>query len=179
MRANLIVLFLILTTTIQGLAQKDFDEQSDWSLKDRGYLGIGLGGLGFGSSSYGNYFTIGLSGQVGYMLTKDLSTGIGVEYQYTNYGSGNQSKGYSTYNGYPFVRYNIKDFFLQADYDYYSVPSISTNERKLINRFFLGIGYSSPTQNGGRFNFLVSYDFLYPNPYVLTSPLSTRFYFTF
>ncbi|HEY8934384.1 MAG TPA: hypothetical protein VIM65_04160 [Cyclobacteriaceae bacterium] len=178
MRANLIVLLLTLAT-FQALAQRDFDEGADWSLKDRGYLGIGLGGLGFGSSNYGNYFTVGLSGQVGYMLTKDLSTGIGAEYQYTNYGSGAQSKSYSTYTGYPFVRFNIKDFFLQTDYDYYSVPAINTNERKIINRFFIGIGYSSPTQNGGRFNFLVSYDLLYPNPYVLTSPLSTRFYFTF
>ena len=163
-----------------GFAQKDIDERSGWSLKERGYLGLGFGGLGLGRSSvYGNYFSIGVTPLAGYMLTKNLSSGLAFEYQYTSYSD--LKLKIHQYGWYPFVRYNIWDFFIQADYDWYSLQAdirSPEKDRVLHERFFVGAGYSS---RGGRsaFNILISYDLLYTNLSPFNSPLSVRAFMTF
>jgi hypothetical protein len=175
------LLLLVALTSAAAFGQKDVDESTGWSLKERAYLGLGFGGLGLGTNSvYGKYFSIGLTPMAGYMLTKDLSTGLAFEYQYTSY-SDLKIKVHQ-YGWYPFVRYNIKDFFIQADYDWYSIQQDITNQesdRIVLDRFFVGAGYSS--RGGGRaaVNFLVSYDLLYTNTSMFSSPVSIRIFMTF
>jgi hypothetical protein len=137
-------LLLFSLCAVSAYSQREVDENTSWSIKDRAYLGLGFGGLGFGSSStYGNYFSIGVSPQVGYMLTKNMSTGLGFEYQYTSYSDLDIRN--HMYGWYPYLRYNIKDFFLQADYDWYSIDNVLTPEtdRLILDRFFIGAGYAS------------------------------------
>jgi hypothetical protein len=171
---------LLVFFAFSACAQRTMDEETGWSISDRGYAGVGLGGLNFGKSDYlGNYFSIGVSALGGFMLTKNLSTGIGFEYQYTTYPDKKLKN--HLYGGYPFVRYNIKNFFLQFDYDLYSVQLdlTTTSEREMKERAFAGIGFSS-SSNGRTFvNFLVSYDFLYTSSSIFSSPLNTRLFFTF
>ncbi len=176
----LITLFLIVLIECTASAQREIVDRARFNWLDRGYLGAGLGGLGIGTDGYyGRYFTVGISGQAGYMLTKSLSTGIGAEYQFTSYSDLHQSN--NLYVVYPFVRYNIKDFFIQTDYDFYSlnVDLDKNKQRRVIERLFLGLGYSRYSGGRARFNFLVSYDLLYPSGNAFLSPLTTRVYFTF
>ena len=114
------------------------------------------------------------------MLTKNLSTGLAFEYQYTSYSD--LKVRIHQYGGYPFLRYNIRNFFIQTDYDLYSMQAdffATEKERVMVDRFFVGAGYSS--QGGGRsaFNILVSYDLLYTNTSRFNSPLSVRAFMTF
>jgi hypothetical protein len=173
----IIVVFLF---GIEAYSQKEISEDAQWNVKERGYAGIGFGGLSFGNHTYyGRYFSIGAGALAGYMLTRNLSTGLGFEYQYTSY-SDQHFKNH-VYGGYPFVRYNIKNFFLQFDYDLFwlkaNIPNVTSAEATQ-ERFFGGIGFFNP---GGRVtaNFLVSYDFLYTSSSLFGSPLNTRLFFTF
>ena len=175
-----VVTMLILCLAASAYGQKYIDEETPYNFKDRAYAGLGLGGLGFGSHSrLGNYFSIGVSALGGYMLTKNLSAGIGFEYQYTTYSTADVKN--RVYGGYPFLRYNIKNFFLQADYDMYKIevhfPQGKVSDTS--DRMLVGIGFSSPTRGRGYFNFLVSYDFIYTNSSPWGSPLNTRMFFTF
>lgn len=179
MRAAIFILILAFSS-VAAYAQRDIDEDASWDLRDRGYTGIGFGGLSFGRHSYfGNYFSIGASVLGGYMVTKNLSAGVGFEYQYTSYGD--LKLRHHLYGGYPFLRYNIKNFFIQADYDLYSVQVDITDpgQREMADRLFMGVGFSSPTRGRAYMNFLVQYDFLYTSTSLWGSPLSTRLFFTF
>lgn len=160
-------------------AQREVGESQ--SIKDRGYVGLGFGGLSFGSDTYyGKYFSIGASALAGYMFTENLSAGVGIDYQYTSYGDQNLKN--HLYGGFPFVRYNISDFFIQADYALYSLKSnlgLASEVRVSEERFFLGVGYSPQTFSRTRFNLLLSYDVLYDNIGLFPSPLSLRAFITF
>lgn len=163
-----------------SFCQKDLDENSSWSLKDRGYLGIGLGGLGFGTSrNVGTYFSIGVTPMAGFMLTKNLSTGLAFEYQYSSYSDLNLKV--HQYGWYPFARYNIKDFFIQLDYNFHNVDNVLTpaDDRVTYERFFAGIGYSPRGRGRLRSNILLSYDLMYTNTSPFNSPISLRAFFTF
>lgn len=160
-------------------AQRYVDESSGYSFLDRGYIGFGLSGLNFGNDRFtGRFFSIGGSGQLGYMITNNLSSGVGIEYQYTTYSD--QNIKHHVYGGYPFIRYNIKSFFIQTDYNLVTFKSVGQGQeaKASFERFFAGIGYASPSGNKGFFNILVSYDFLYTTSSPFASPLSIRFYFT-
>jgi hypothetical protein len=175
---TLVFLFAVITTSTYG--QRYIDSDTPWNFQDRAYAGIGFGGLSFGKHpSLGSFFSAGASVLGGYMLTKNMSSGLAVEYQYTSYSDLKLRN--HLYGGYPFVRYNIKNFFLQADYAMYSVQVDlrDAGERELLDRFFIGIGYFSESGNRGTFNFLVSYDFLYDNTSRWGTPLNTRLFFTF
>lgn len=178
---NRILFTGVLVVFIQtAFAQREVDERTGWSIKERGYLGLGFGGLGLGRSNiYGNYFSIGLTPQVGYMLTKNMSTGLAFEYQYTSY-SDLKLKNH-LYGWYPFLRYNIRQFFIQTDYDWYSIDNVFTpqEDREIFERFFVGAGYTSPGRGRSAVNFLVSYDLLYTNTSRFNSPLSIRIFMTF
>lgn len=172
---------LFLGVAFTAFSQKNVDEQTGWSVKDRAYVGLGFGGLGLGTSSiYGKYFSIGATPLAGYMLTKNLSAGMGFEYQYTSY-SDIKIKVHQ-YGWYPFLRYNISDLFIQVDYDWYSVPTSYTaadQERTIYNRFFSGLGYTSRGGGSTAFNILLSYDLIYSNVGPFNSPISLRAFMTF
>ncbi len=177
---SIILILVLAVSSVTVYAQREIDEDASWDLRDRGYTGIGFGGLSLGRHSlFGNYFSIGASLLGGYMVTKNLSAGVGFEYQYTSYSDLKLRN--HLYGGYPFLRYNIKNFFIQADYDLYSVQVDITDagEREIADRFFMGVGFSSSTRGRAFMNFLVSYDFLYTNTSRWGSPLSTRLFFTF
>lgn len=177
---KLFLLAVLATTLSTAFAQKEVDENTSWAIKDRGYLGLGFGGLGLGSNSvYGNYFSIGLTPMAGYMLTKNLSTGLAFEYQYTSYSD--LKLKIHQYGWYPFVRYNIKNFFVQTDYDWYSVENFAspTRDRVILERFFVGLGYWSGTGGKVSTNLLLSYDLMYTNTSPFSSPLSIRIFMTF
>jgi hypothetical protein len=174
-----ILIILILFSTA-SFGQKEISEDTPYTFKERAYAGIGFGGLSFGNHTYyGRYFSIGAGVLGGYMLTRNLSAGVGFEYQYTSYSD--QKFRNHVYGGYPFVRYNIKNFFVQFDYDLYwlkaNIPNASAEAQQ--ERFFGGIGFSSASRGRAFMNFLVSYDFLYTSQSLFGSPLNTRLFFTF
>jgi hypothetical protein len=180
MKGSLLTAFLVISFSIQVIAQRDMLDEAPWTIKDRGYAGIGFGGLSFGKHNYyGQYFSIGASVLGGYMLTQNLSTGIGLEYQYTSYSE--QKLRNHVYGGYPFVRYNIRNFFVQFDYDLFwlraNIPNASAQTTQ--ERFFGGLGFFSSSGGRVRTNFLISYDFLYTSRSLFGSPFKTRLFFTF
>src|SRR5690606_32153549 len=141
-----------------------------------------FGGLGLGTHpTYGTYFSIGLSPLAGFMLARNLSAGVGFEYQYTSYSD--LKIRLHQYGWYPFLRYNIKNFFLQTDYDWYSIPLIrngKTEDRALLERYFIGVGYTSSSPGSrSAVDLLVSYGFQYTNLSPFSSPLSIRIFMTF
>jgi hypothetical protein len=179
MKRSLLLFFIFFLLSSRLIAQRDLDDDS-WSIKNRGFVGLGLTGLSLGNSpSYGKYFTIGVSGQVGYMLTKYLSSGVGVDFEYTSY-SDQKLKLYST-GTYPFLRYNIKQFFIQTEYAFYTLKAKSPIAEEKVNaeRCFIGLGYCPETSSRGKFNLLLSYDVLYENSGLFPSPLSIRVFYTF
>jgi hypothetical protein len=176
----LLLLLFIGAATVPAVAQKEIDEETPWTFRERAYTGIGFGGLSFGRHSiYGNHFSIGAGVLGGFMLTKNLSTGVGFEYQYTTYSEAKIKN--HVYGGYPFVRYNIKNFFIQFDYDMYILRTdfrTATQESR-EERFFGGVGFFNPGRGRTMVNFLISYDFLYDSSSLFGSPLNTRLFFTF
>ena len=179
MRYLLIPLFLCLCIEVSA-QRDDVENETEQTFKARGFFGLGLGGLGLGTDPYyGNYFSIGVSGLTGYMFTPHMSAGVGLQYQYTNYSDLHYRN--NLYIGYPFIRYNFKSLFFQADYDLYSLNvNLNTDKaRRLYERFFIGIGYAPSSGGRGKINFLVSYDLLYPNSYIFPTPFNTRLFYTF
>jgi hypothetical protein len=181
MKANLLVFVFLLSCSVNVLAQREISEDApQWDFKERAYAGFGLGGLSFGNHSfYGQYFSIGVGALGGYMLTRNLSTGVGFEYQYTSYSD--QKLKNHVYGGYPFVRYNIKNFFIQFDYDMFWIKSEipGASAKATEERFFGGLGFFSAGRGRVMTNFLISYDFLYTSASLFGSPLNTRLFFTF
>jgi hypothetical protein len=182
MKGKLLALLFLSSLLTNVYSQREISEDAPWTIKDRAYAGIGFGGLSFGNrSGYGQYFSIGAGLLGGYMLTRNLSTGVGFEYQYTTYSEYKLKM--HVYGGYPFIRYNIKNFFVQFDYDLFwlkvntKIPNADSQANE--ERFFGGLGYFG-TSNGRTFmNFLVSYDFLYTSSNLFGSPVNTRLFFTF
>jgi hypothetical protein len=174
---RLLLLFSAILFSIAALAQIQIDDRAGYGIRDRGYAGIGLGNLSFGSSAAGNYYIIGLSPQAGYMINQFFAAGAAFDYQYVAYP---QIKQHSTlYGGYPYLRFNIKKFFVQTDYDWYSAPVSGSNDRKIFNRAMIGGGYFNQGNGRGGVNFLVSYDMMWSANSPWRTPLSIRVFFTF
>jgi len=178
---KIVIAVVFVFFSVAAFAQReDVEDDTEQTFKSRGFFGLGLGGLGFGSDPYyGNYFSVGVSGLTGYMFTPQISGGIGLQYQYTNYSDLHYAN--NLYIGYPFIRYNFKSLFIQADYDLYSlnVNLDAAKARRLYERFFVGIGYAPPSDGGGKLNILASYDLLYPNSYIFPTPFNIRLFYTF
>jgi hypothetical protein len=166
-----VLLFLIAAATY---AQREVDKHTSWSVLDRGYLGLGIGGLGFGSHpQLGQYYSIGLTPMFGYMLVTNLSAGGAFEYLYQGYPDVKQS--FTQYGWYPFLRYNIKNFFLQTDYDWYKQKGVDDT----FTRFNVGVGYFTKGSGRSAGNILISYDLQYTSTGAFNSPLQIRIFLTF
>lgn len=152
MKKLFFITFLIITY-LPSFGQKDIGE--DASVLDRVYFG---GGLGFSSSNTATFIT--LSPIVGYMITPNLSAGVGIQYQYIKY----RYVDYNTdvYGGSLFTRYNINQFFLQTEYNILNVEYLTDNGslRENFNRLLLGGGISQPLGKA-RLNILGMYDLIY------------------
>jgi hypothetical protein len=174
----------ILLMCIAGYAQaqRQIDEQSSWSLKDRIYVGGGFG-LNGGSDTWGNkYFTFSLSPVIGYMITPNFSAGSGISYTYLGYSSP-VNVTIHQYGISPFVRYNIKQFFGQLEYNVISTPLyIDQSNRKTYDRLLAGIGISQPVGDRTSLNLVAMYDLIYSNDRTqspFASPWVFRVFFTF
>jgi hypothetical protein len=165
---TLLVIFFILSAVVTQ-AQRDIDENTGWALKDRIYVGGGFG-LNGGTDYGGNkYFTFSLSPIVGYMITPNFSAGTGITYQYLAYSDINVKL--HQYGFSPFVRYNVKQFFGQVEYNIISTPyaiqisnsSYEVSERRAYDRLLVGLGIAQPIGERSKINLLAMYDFLYSN----------------
>ena len=79
------LLAFALSLSSVAFAQREIDNNAGWGLKDRLYVGGGFGMNG-GNDSFGNrYFYVGLNPIVGYMITPQLSSGLGLQWQHYSY----------------------------------------------------------------------------------------------
>lgn len=165
MKKIILSLFLSLCITA-SFAQKAVDFDNDPSFLDRVYVG---GGLGFSTSN--NLTVITLSPIVGYMITQNLSAGLGVQYQYVN--DKFFDTNYNIYGGNVFTRYNFNQFFLQTEYNRLNLPifDFSGNDTRVSrDRFLIGGGIAQPIGKRARINVVGFYDVLYAEPSVFASP---------
>ena len=176
------VLFLFLSASLfltTAQAQIEVGERSGW--KDRVFVGGG-GGLGGGTDVFGNrFFRVSVSPVIGYMVTDKVSAGTSVVYNSINYSD--LGFKYKQYGLMPFIRYNLDDLFLTAEWNYLNVPRLSFNgqyditERLNVTRVLAGAGYSKPVGGRSRVNVVGLYDLAYKRQY-FASPWVLRVFFT-
>lgn len=169
---NLLLILLFSAISFASFAQKDVDFASDPSFMDRVYFG---GGLGFSSDNYATFISV--SPIVGYMITQNLSAGVGIQYQYIRYKfldvSGN------TYGGNIFTRYNINQFFLQTEYSQINIevsPDNDLKNRRTFDRLLFGGGITQPLGRKARLNVVGMYDIIYNVNSPFASPWVLRVY---
>jgi len=155
-------ILLIALTLIAGIqfasAQQEFGENS--SFLDRLYTGGGM------TLSVGNQITvIGASPVLGYMITNQLSAGIGVTYMY--YRNSFYDLSTSIYGGKVFTQYTVyAPVFLYSEYQAlsYATSFLDGNEnREIIPSLNVGGGIMQPIGSTLNFQFMVLYDVLYDN----------------
>ena len=178
MTMRVVFALLLIFSMVSGWAQVEVEDGADW--KDRVFTGGG-GSLGGGTDRYGNkYFSFALTPMVGYMLTPKVSAGTSLTYQSINYSDVGVK--YVQYGAMPFVRYNMDELFLTAEYNYLNIPVLNaqyeTTDRLFASRLLVGAGYSVPIGGRARLNMVGMYDLLYkPNQYFL-SPWVFRVFFS-
>lgn len=178
MRTLLHIFFITLGITA-AQAQIEVGERAGW--RDRVFVGGG-GGLGGGTDVFGNrFFRISVSPVIGYMVTDKVSMGTSVVYNSINYSD--LGFRYKQYGIMPFIRYNLDDLFLTAEWNYLNVPRLSFNgnydvtERLNVTRMLAGAGYSKPIGGRSRVNVVGLYDLAYKRQY-FASPWVLRVFFT-
>lgn len=178
---SLFTLLVILFSANLLLAQRAINEDTGWSLKDRLYVGGGLGmNAGRDFNGY-RYFYAQVSPILGYMLTPKFSTGVGLNYTYLNYTDFDVST--SQYGVNPFLRYNItNDLFALTEYNFISVDPDFLNDndtRQAFERFLLGAGYTQRIGTRGAINLVALYDLQFTNTGAFASPWVFRVFFSF
>lgn len=153
------ILSLIFITCISftSFSQVTVDFDDDPSFKDRLFFG---GGLGFSTDNVAT--VISLSPIVGYMITQNLSAGVGVQYQYINYKFFDLSV--NNYGGNIFTRYNINQFFGQIEYNLMNmeIPTTADSDVRVnVDRLLVGGGISQPLGSRARVNIVGFYDVFY------------------
>lgn len=179
--ASCILIALFLSMSFSALAQIDVEDESNWM--DRVYFGGG-GSFGAGTQNGVKYSYLSVSPMVGYMVSTQVSVGSGFIYQRTSYSDIKFT--YDQYGVMPFVRYNINNVFLMAEYNYINLPLMSYSNlgykidaRVYRSRMLLGAGFSQPLGGRGRFNAMIMYDVLYQENSGFYSPLVYRVFFSF
>ena len=176
-------LFLVIGwfSCLWAYAQRDIDGAAKWS--DRIYIGGG-GGFNAGTSSGNKYFSISLFPVVGYMVTSQFSAGTGISYQHTEFSDIGFK--YKQYGLMPFVRYNFKELFLTAEYNYINLPLLKPTSngylevgRAYRSRMLLGAGYTTAMGSRMRLNAMALYDVLYKPGNGFLSPWVFRVFFSF
>jgi hypothetical protein len=177
MKAAWLLSFSLLLSTF-AFSQREIDEKTEHSLKDRIYFGGGFG-LNGGSDAFGNrYFYVSLNPIVGYMITPEFSGGLGL--QWTHYSYPDFNAKIDQYGFSPFLRYNFGQLFAYTEYNLINTPIFGGTERKNFDRLLIGIGYTQPLGRRGAINAMALYDLLYNNQErAFASPWVLRIYFSF
>jgi len=171
------IFFVCLFGSIAAWGQRDVTDRTGWSLSDRIYLGGGLGFNG-GVDNYGNrFFYFSLYPMVGYMITPQLSSGLGVQWQHYNYPDINES--IDQYGFSPFIRYNLGKMFAYSEYSFVNSPSLYANDRTNYRRFLLGLGYSMPLGGRTKVNVMGLYDVIYKQNGPFGTPWVFRVFFSY
>jgi hypothetical protein len=153
-KSKALLVCILLFISGWSYAQKDVDMDSGPSFKDRIYVG---GGLGFSSSSYSTYLS--LSPVAGYMLTRKLSVGVGLTYQY--YKDKFNDADDHRYGGNVYVmQMLIYNVFVIGQYNVINLsraPHIEGYPRETFTRFLIGGGVSQP-MGRANLNIMAMYD---------------------
>jgi hypothetical protein len=159
-------LVFIIMVSMDAKAQKEVNMDSGPSFMDRVYTG---GGFGFSSNS--NQTTISLSPLAGYMITRKLSAGLGITYQYYNNSFYNADD--HRYGGRVFVmQMLIYNFFLYGEYNFINLnpqPWLESIPRETYTRAMLGGGFSQPLGRAS-LNVMAAYDLTHNNTSPYASP---------
>lgn len=176
MRISLI-LFVILWTSTTAIGQISLGNGAPQG-KDRWYFGGGLG-LNGGTNTQGyRYFYVGLYPVVGYMLNEKTSVGTSLTWQHYEYPDISQT--IDQYGFSPFIRYNLGQAFAYSEYMFLNSPTYVNSERKMYNRWLIGLGYSMPIGRRGAVNAMGLYDILYKvEDRAFASPWVFRIWFSF
>ena len=170
--------FCLLAFFSQAFSQREIDEGSKPSFKDRVYFGGGLG-LNGGRDAYGNsYFYIGLYPIIGYMVNNQFSVGIGITFQHYNYPDFDLS--INQYGFSPFARYNFGNLFLYTEYMILNSATFINAQRQTYDRLLFGIGYSQPLGKRSSINVMGMYDVIWKrSDGAFASPFVFRVFFSF
>ena len=151
---------------IPSYGQKEVNMDSGPSFLDRVYTG---GGFGFSSTS--NETFLSLSPLAGYMITRKLSVGLGITYQYYNNSFYNADD--HRYGGKVFVmQMLVYQFFLYGEYNFINLnpqPWQESFPRETYTRTMLGGGFSQPLGRAS-FNVIAAYDLSHNNSSPYASP---------
>lgn len=155
-----LVMLAFLAFGFNASAQKgDYVMPEQSSFVDRLYFG---GGFGLSGGIYGT--SISLSPIVGYMINSRLSVGVGVTYQYYK---NNQPPPYdytdNRWGGQVFTRVNLfRQIFAYGEYSFLNYAYLGdTNDRRVVERLPVGLGFSQPIGPRSSLNMLAAYDLIY------------------
>ncbi len=166
---------------VQEIDPEDTDEETfaleDNPLKNRIVLG------GSVSAQFGNSTYIEVSPNIGYKITKNLTSGVGITYQYqsVNYNSlfVYDYKG-SVYGGKIFSQYNLfYGLFAHAEYEHlwykfvYEDSFIGTLSDN-VPALFLGGGYNFKIGKTAQLQIMALYDVLHTEQSLYYNPLVFR-----
>ncbi len=181
MKKLLMVILAVVSFNLAS-AQVMIEEGDKPSVFDRMYFGGGFS-LSFGTITY-----VYVSPVAGYMITRSLSGGVGITYQY--YKDDRFDYQTNTYGGKLFLRQNFSllklPLFLYAEYETlnFEYGEILPNDQIIYTRewvpaLFLGGGFFQPIGRRGGFTITAMYNVIYDNirsPY--DSPWVFRIGFT-
>jgi hypothetical protein len=171
-----LIIFLYLIAG-SAFAQKEVSDRASW--QERTFIGGG-GGLGGGTDRNGNkYFNFSVSPVIGYMITSKVAAGAAVSYSSFNYTDIGVK--FAQYGVMPFLRYNLEELFLTAEYNYINIPTLNgnydTTDRIFTSRMLAGAGYTVPVGGNTKLNVVGMYDLAYNRRY-FASPWVFRVFFT-
>ncbi len=165
-KSKALLVCLLLFISGWSYAQKDVDMDSGPSFKDRIYVG---GGFGFSSGSVST--NLSLSPVVGYMLTRKLSVGVGLTYQYYKdkiFDADDHRYGGNVY----VMQMLIYRVFVIGQYSVINLsrqPQIEGYPRETFTRFLIGGGLSQPIGRAN-LNIMAMYDVTYATSSPYASP---------
>ncbi|MBS0000969.1 MAG: hypothetical protein KFF73_18440 [Cyclobacteriaceae bacterium] len=174
--------FVAMMSINLAMGQVIIEEGEKPSVFDRMYFGGGFG------ASFGDITSVYVSPVVGYMITRSLSAGVGITYQY--YSDSRFDYQTNTYGGKLFARQNLSllklPLFLYAEYETLNFevyeprpPDDYVLTRDWIPSLFFGGGFFQPFGRRGGFSITAMYNVIYDearSPY--NSPWVFRVGFT-
>jgi hypothetical protein len=151
MKKNLLLLSLSLFLSHFSFAQYG-NNKPEWM--ENVFVGGGLNGLGISD----NQIYASVNGLVGYKITEQFSTGVGISYQYYKLRLTDQSFNDFGYN--VFAQYDIFDpFFVLARYEVQSLAPFTSGESRLTaDALLVGGGVSQPAGDKASLNFFALYN---------------------